>query len=797
MDAPQPPEPTAQTAQPTGHGNTIVQIVGNGNAVVLGHPHLCLTRFEAQRHIAHPLNALSPYARSTRLQGREMELASLRAFLASPQPISVRVLVGGGGSGKTRLALALCDQMQAEGWNTGFATGTEMERFFTGHNLSAWGWQKPTLVVVDYAAAKTQALGPWLDELADRSTPAPHPLRILLLERNADTDCGWWHSVFGGGYRALGKQALLDPPDPVTLHPLGTGQDRMALLHNMLALASPGHPMVLPVDDPSFQQRLMQLGWGGNPLYLMMAAAAMAQLGAAQALTLGRTELARFVATQEADRLQKMARASALPEALVLHLAACTTLAQGMAEADFIPFARDEQLATGWTSAPAALAELLHQALPQADGIAPITPDVIGEAFVLLQLRGDKGTATVRRCHASLGQHMGQRVAQTTIRCVQDFADTSPEPLRWLQAIVQAVQHDAAALAALDDSLPAASLPLRDVALAVTQRRLDLLAASGNADPAPMAGALNNLAVAQSQLGQHAEALQSSQKAVDLYRRLATQQPTALEPELAVSLHNLANHQHALRQRPEAWRSAQEAVDLRRKLAARWPAVFQPKLASSLNNLSGKQSSMGLHPEALASAQEAVDLRRSLAQLQPDVYQPALATSLNNLANRQGSLDQHTAALQTIQQAVDLYRSLAAQRPDLYLPQLTSCLHNLANQHNSLGQPAAALPAVQEAVRLRRTLATQRPGVFGPDLAKSLLLQALCTHALQGPAAASALAREAVQTLRPAANHLPQAHGALLQVMLGKYADFCHAAGQQPEAELLALVSPAVPNPPH
>ena len=105
---------------------------------------------------------------------------------------------------------------------------------------------------------------------------------------------------------------------------------------------------------------------------------------------------------------------------------------------------------------------------------------MIGEAFVLLQLRGDKGTATVRRCHASLEQ----RVAQTTIHCVQDFADTSPEPLRWLQAIVQAVQHDAAALAAMDDSLPIASLPLRDVALAVTQRRLDLLAASGNADPA-------------------------------------------------------------------------------------------------------------------------------------------------------------------------------------------------------------------------------------------------------------------------------------------------------------------------
>ena len=86
-----------------------MQIAGDNNAVVLGQPHRSLTRFQAQRGIASPLNALLPYSRSTRLLGRGDELASLRVFLTNHQPISVRVLVGGGGSGKTRLALELAD----------------------------------------------------------------------------------------------------------------------------------------------------------------------------------------------------------------------------------------------------------------------------------------------------------------------------------------------------------------------------------------------------------------------------------------------------------------------------------------------------------------------------------------------------------------------------------------------------------------------------------------------------------------------------------------------------------------
>ena len=52
----------------------------------------------------------------------------------------------------------------------------------------AWGWQRPTLIVVDYAAQRHAELTHWLDELTDQPSPAAHPLRIgLSMEVTLDT----------------------------------------------------------------------------------------------------------------------------------------------------------------------------------------------------------------------------------------------------------------------------------------------------------------------------------------------------------------------------------------------------------------------------------------------------------------------------------------------------------------------------------------------------------------------------------------------------------------------------------
>jgi hypothetical protein len=211
-----------QTANVDGRNNIIVQIVGDGNTVVPSYAHLTLLRYLTRRQMVKEVYFLSPYTKTTQLIGREADLAALQAWLGSPALISVRVLIGRAGSGKTRLALDLCDTVSKEGemrcWDAGFVTGPELERFRQQQNLASWGWQRPTLIVIDYAASKTRALRHWLQELADYAGEPGGPLRLLLLERHADTNGGWWQEAFGrGGWTAEAVARLLDPPQPIAL----------------------------------------------------------------------------------------------------------------------------------------------------------------------------------------------------------------------------------------------------------------------------------------------------------------------------------------------------------------------------------------------------------------------------------------------------------------------------------------------------------------------------------------------------------------------------------------------------
>jgi hypothetical protein len=71
-------------------------------------------------------------------------------------------MIGGGGSGKTRLGIQLCESAEHRGWFAGFVTHGELTRFASQQNLGSWSWPKSTLIVVDYAAARAGVLRGWL-----------------------------------------------------------------------------------------------------------------------------------------------------------------------------------------------------------------------------------------------------------------------------------------------------------------------------------------------------------------------------------------------------------------------------------------------------------------------------------------------------------------------------------------------------------------------------------------------------------------------------------------------------------
>jgi tetratricopeptide (TPR) repeat protein len=123
-----------------------------------------------------------------------------------------------------------------------------------------------------------------------------------------------------------------------------------------------------------------------------------------------------------------------------------------------------------------------------------------------------------------------------------------------------------------------------------------------------------------SEMGRREEALQATQEAVEIRRRLAAQHPDAFLPDLAGSLHNLGNRLSEMGRREEALQATQEAVDLFRRLAAQHPDAFLPDLAMSLHNLGDRLSEIGEPEKALAAYEEAVRILLPFFRVLPPAF---------------------------------------------------------------------------------------------------------------------------------------------------------------------------------
>ncbi|HEX5717153.1 MAG TPA: tetratricopeptide repeat protein [Thermoanaerobaculia bacterium] len=705
----------SQSANLSGVAHTNVQIQGDNNVVHIGRSRLDLTLYRGRRRgaVSSPTieageaaEILSPYAMAVPLVGRERELADLRAWMNGDPDLSIRVITAPGGGGKTRLALELCEEAVRRGWHAGFVTDTPLLDSVAA-NLT-----RPTLAVVDYAAARLPWLREWLDDLAS-SPPDGGKLRILLLERYADPNGGWWAEAFqSGGWGDHAVQARLDPADgPYVLPPLRPVEDRRNILEEVFEKA--GSDLRLPEEGCGFDRNLAELEWGGEPLFLLMAGLIAAREGFAHVLTLNRCDMAFEVARRhELNRIGRIGESRLRhSRPLVCHMAAYATLCQGLTRDQAEEAVVAEKLALRFDSAgdPPKIYKLLHTALPSAGAdVAPILPDIVGEAAILLAL-GDGDPGKARESVARAAAMTPERVTAVVIRMAQDFGGVDRRPVDWLDSLAERA-GDTQALRNLVNQLPDQTLALREIAVRLTAAMVERLRIED--DKARLAGFINNLSNRLSDLGRREEALAAALESVDVYRELSQSRPDAFRPYLATSLNNLSIHLSALGRREEALEAVQASVTIRRELSQSHPDAFRPDLALSLNNLSNYLSELGLGEEALAAVQESVAVYRELAQSRPDAFRPYLAASLNNLSGSLSDLGRREAALEAVQEVVAIRRELSQSRPDAFRPYLASCLYNVAGRLRDLGRFGEALGASEEAVRMLLPFFQAFPAAF-------------------------------------------------------------------------------------
>ncbi len=663
----------------SGDGAIGVQVDGTGNSVTIFAAGSALhMEMLHKRKLDQPRSLqdlLISDARVTTLVGRDADLAALASWCASDAPVAVRTLIGRAGSGKTRLAIEACAAAEQDGWVAGFVDGRQLQRFHAQQNLASWRSPKPTLIVVDEAAASARILKDWFTALARQRAPGPDAppaarLRILLLERHAEAEFGWWADLARPESSAsAGAEQFMRGERPVVLPPLAEAAMRRALLteamgHAAAILGKGKAALPAPGVDPSFDALIgNDARLENEPLFLIMAAIAGVERGAPAALALGKVDLAEDVATIERARLTRLGIAGGLDTdgELIGHLAAVLTLQRGCTFDTLVPLIKTEQAAMELSHAVSSqkIAKLLRDALTN-DGtrFSGLKPDMIGGAFLVHEIASEFRSDAVKQAIINRAwSRTGMPVAETLILAAQDLAAGKADhpAVVWLGGLALEVE-DPEQLSAMIDALPQGTLALSELAAAWQQRL------------------------------------------VDARRQEFSPGDVSTAPDLAASLNNLANRLFGLGQREEALAAADEAVALRRHLAAARPDIFAPDLAMSLNNLANCLSELGQREEALEAADEAVALRRHLAVARPDVFAPTLATSLNNLANCLSALGQREAALAAAEETVGLYRQLAAARPDAFAPNLARSLSVLGDMLEAAGRLEGACAADNEAV---------------------------------------------------------------------------------------------------
>ncbi|MET9572450.1 tetratricopeptide repeat protein, partial [Streptomyces virginiae] len=674
------------------------------------------------RDFLSPAALLSADTEAVAFQGRVSELDDLNKWCESgPPSISLRVMTGPGGQGKTRLARYLTDTYSRKGWVTGHLRSDLTDSpapDATAPDFTTLNTALPLLLVIDYAETRPRLLRSLITHL-HRSR---HKVRLLLLARSD----GEWRTGSLQSLRAV--RNLLEVATPTPLAPLiptsRPAQERLDAFRQAAGDLARLLPLVpsLPVHDwPSLATELgppsdLHEQRYDNVLALQMTAlVGLLQHGPRPVDTTPGTPLERILLMHE-DRFWE---ASATSPAHKLALDA-STLGAAVAVAALCGATTQDEAVQVISTLPGLPGHQMESAakwlarLYPADGDrywGSLQPDRVAE-YHASRVLADGSLPLPALLAASSPAQQAQTVTVLARAAIAHYntgrTTDSDRVLHTLDTALDTTDFSFQAVQSITVALPYPSRVIAPISLKLTTALAQAYWQLADHDPATyepaLATSLSNLGIRLSEVGRGAEALTATEQAAEIRRRLAAGNPAAHEPALATSLSNLGNHLSQAGRRAEALTATEQAAEIHRRLAAGNPAAYEPDLATSLSNLGTRLSEVGRRAEALTAAEQAAEIRRRLAAGNPAAYEPALATSLSNLGTHLSQAGRRAEALTAAEQAAEIRRRLAAGNPAAHEPALATSLANLGNHLSQAGRRAEALTAAEQAAEIHRRL---------------------------------------------------------------------------------------------
>jgi len=754
-----------------------------------------------------PAKLLDPTYEVVKFEGREGALARLGEFVEGAHRTDVLVIVGPGGTGKTRLMVEWCKRMRERGWLAGFLDhreGTDMSKIVGGPSAC--------FLVSDYASSEPQAVDALLRAMRRRGAGAS-TMRVVLLARHE----GPWLRMLREDHEVLARHEVVELGD---LYPSAKDQKkgfeaaRRGLADCTASIASSDVEGVFKGRDEL----------NARALYVHMRALLSVVLGE-ESESLSPKKVLEHVLKHELNAWWRWlsehnsfkTNNSGLRKSI--KNIACALVLCGDVDIDeeFYPLVDvvvpklDPARRTAFIE---CFTELYQR--PGTNLVAPLEPDLLGEELVASVLEGvgegvrerwfslawhesAPSTAVARTLSVltrlasrkrsphlvdeflqEYGTNIVQLILQVANQRIPHEGAGAVRELRLGAILAEAVRYASGCVASdLAEAIPERNVELREVGAAAWEICVETARSEG--DRAGLARCLNNFGNSLAGLGRRKEAMVATKESVKIGQELVPTQP-AFALDLAVSLNNLGRRLSESGQREEAMATTMAVVELYRELAQLRPDDFRPDLAASLNNLGVMLSELGRREEAMASTKEAVDLMWELARVWPSVFIPHLADFLMNLGVRWRELGQPAKAMAATEEAVDLYRVLAGVEPDAFTPYLAKSLGNLGMMLSVAELREEALAATEESVGLLRKLGRERPSIFKPDLAMALNNLGIILGALRRGEQVMAATKESVDLYRELAAGEPSAFTPHLAMSLSNFGNRLAELGRRDEA---------------
>jgi hypothetical protein len=142
-------------------------------------PRLFARPAELDKHDRAPSTLLRPEHRVVPFLGSKRQVADLQSWATQPARLAAGLVTGPPGSGRTRLAMELCDRLSAADWLAGMVSG-DAPAAQIQHTARL---DQPLLVVVDDVETRYDQLVALADAVSERAAARQAPARLLLIGR--------------------------------------------------------------------------------------------------------------------------------------------------------------------------------------------------------------------------------------------------------------------------------------------------------------------------------------------------------------------------------------------------------------------------------------------------------------------------------------------------------------------------------------------------------------------------------------------------------------------------------------